>query len=127
MHVYTFTLVGYATYNYLYDHPAGDKEVEGGFFCVPPRALGKAVSYFITLSFIGTPKRLIGTPPGPRRGEEEEERRRRRGGEEDTFHSQGLGTLRMASRRASHARTTRTRNTISRFPPSTSDKHLHNP
>ena len=40
---------------------------------------GKAVSvYLLMLSFIGTPKRLIGTPPGPRQGEEEEERRRRR-------------------------------------------------
>ena len=42
----------------------------------PP--LGKQVFFeVLLLSFIGAPKRLIGTPPGPRRGEEEE---RRRGG-----------------------------------------------
>ena len=65
--------------------------------------LGKQLFYdFLMPSFIGTPKRSVGTPPGPRRGEEEEERR---GGEEDTFQSQGLGTLRMPSRTTrTHAR-----------------------
>ena len=89
--------------------------------CTSAAPHGRAFWVFLCFPSSGHQKRLIGTPPGPRRGEEEERRRRRRGGEEDTFHSQGLGTLRMASRRASHARTTRTRNTISRFPPSTSE------
>ena len=60
---------------YLYEHPAGDKEVEGGGFFVYLRGPWESKFFLncIMLSFIGTPKRLIGASPGPRRGEEEKE------------------------------------------------------
>ena len=52
------------------------RRLREGFSVYLRGPLGKQVFVFLMISFIGTPKRLIGTPPGPRRGEEEEERRR---------------------------------------------------
>jgi hypothetical protein len=60
------------------------RRLREGFFVYFRGPIGKAVFFdVLTLSFLGTPKRFIGTPPGPRGGEEEERRRRRRGGEEE--------------------------------------------